>query len=606
MYGYETFHEDLMKNLIESVHNGASSHAYIFEGEKGLGVLNSARLFAAALTCKNTGVAPCGSCQNCVESKADTNPDIIYVRPKADKKSIGAKDMRKLEEDVAVKPFNSKHKVYIFEDASLLTEEAQNTFLKTFEEPPEYAVFILITENSASLLQTILSRFTLVHFPSVSDAIMEKYISGKYPEEKERLPFLIKYCAGVPGVADNIINDENFESVRTSSLENLFSVLSTDRSSAFVVKKYLDENKDKAENIFVFWLAYLRDIILMQSQAPNMIINIDKNYYTSKEEAKKHMGMMSNVVSNNIVDLDLSEIVKRVGKKGCTFTRAIVNGATRDERFVQQRFLVLDFDGTIEMEVFKKRCEEYRVPFLFTYKTLSWSEECNRFRAVFLMDRWISNPELAKAANYMLDAIFPESDSSCVNLGRMLLGGKGVIEKNLDARINVVELAREVETYYRVTKGRNYSTDIKNFGKKSGIKVSDGEICIFNDAEFNSDGIEDKITDNAKDLDIHVINAQTALGKTEQYAEIVKNQTDKKFLIAASTIKLQHELAERIEAKGVKCEITESIYTKATQLPFPGLTEELDWAFSQGFAKRAKRIVSAYRNEHQEELSAEQ
>ena len=102
MYGYETCHEDLMKNLIESVHNGASSHAYIFEGEKGLGVLNSARLFAAALTCKNTGVAPCGSCQNCVESKADTNPDIIYVRPKADKKSIGAKDMRKLEEDVAV------------------------------------------------------------------------------------------------------------------------------------------------------------------------------------------------------------------------------------------------------------------------------------------------------------------------------------------------------------------------------------------------------------------------------------------------------------------------------------------------------------------------
>lgn len=276
MYGYETFHEDLMKNLIESVHNGASSHAYIFEGEKGLGVLNSARLFAAALTCKNTGVAPCGSCQNCVESKADTNPDIIYVRPKADKKSIGAKDMRKLEEDVAVKPFNSKHKVYIFEDASLLSEEAQNTFLKTFEEPPEYAVFILITENSASLLQTILSRFTLVHFPSVSDVIMEKYISEKYPEEKERLPFLIKYCAGVPGVADNIINDENFESVRTSSLENLFSVLSTDRSSAFVVKKYLDENKDKADNIFVFWLAYLRDIILMQSQAPNMIINIDK------------------------------------------------------------------------------------------------------------------------------------------------------------------------------------------------------------------------------------------------------------------------------------------------------------------------------------------
>ena len=99
---------------------------------------------------------------------------------------------------LAVKPFNSKHKVYIFEDASFTYRRGTKHVFKTFEEPPEYAVFILITENSTSLLQTILSRFTLVHFPSVSDAIMEKYNKQKNnPEEKERLPFLIKYCAGV-------------------------------------------------------------------------------------------------------------------------------------------------------------------------------------------------------------------------------------------------------------------------------------------------------------------------------------------------------------------------------------------------------------------------
>ena len=122
-----------------------------------------------------------------------------------------------------------------------------------------------------------------------------------------------------------------------------------------------------------------------------MVVNIDKYYYTSKKEASEYMGMISNVVGNNIVNLDLSEIIKRVGKKGCTFTRAIVDGGTGNDRFVKQRFLVLDFDGTIEMEEFRKRCEEYRIPFLFTYKTLRWSEECNRFRAVFLMDRWICN-----------------------------------------------------------------------------------------------------------------------------------------------------------------------------------------------------------------------
>lgn len=498
-----------------------------------------------------------------------------------------------------------------------------------------------------------------------------------------------------------------------------------------------------------------------------MEINIDKNYYTNKEVAHKYMGMMSNVVGGNKVDLELSEIIKRVGKKGYTFTRAIVNGGTKSECFVKQLFLVLDFDDKIKLEEFKNRCVEYKIPFLFTYKTFSWSETSSHFRAVFLMDRWINNPELAKAANYMLNAIFPEADGACVNLGRMFFGGKGVIEKNLEARINVVELARKMEIYYRVTKGRNYSTDLKNFGKKSGIKVSDGKLCIFNETEFNADGIEEKIIDNgiimlpyqkemkcnvttvkgreikekspmlssfdseslcklcallrdfingkdlhhdlkfllatnlinikggkkifedqlkkldnftkkwqydlkrmsregykpeqciksnvscpyydkckanslyakasqkirklessedfyeiekcetdlreflekavdAKDSDIHVIKAQTALGKTEQYAELVKNRADKKFIIAVPTIQLQHEVAGRIEAKGVKCEITESIYIKATQLQLPGLTEELDWAFSQGFAKRAKKIISEYKREHQEELSSEQ
>ena len=88
---------------------------------------------------------------------------------------------------------------------------------------------------------------------------------------------------------------KTFETVRTSSLKKLFSVLSTDRSSAFVVQKYLDENKDKAENIFVFWLAYLRDIILMQSQAPNMIINIDKKDMLRQLAAKYDTDYLMNM-----------------------------------------------------------------------------------------------------------------------------------------------------------------------------------------------------------------------------------------------------------------------------------------------------------------------
>lgn len=276
MYGYEIFHESIMKNLINSVHTSNNSHAYIFEGNKGLGVFECARLFAAALTCADKDIAPCGACPSCVEAKGNNNPDIVYVRPSAGKKSIGAEQMRALEDDAAIKPFNSLHKVYIFEDGALLTEQAQNVFLKTFEEPPEYAVFIIVIENASLLLQTIRSRFVLINFPSVKDSTVRKYISEKYPEETDRLDFLVKYCAGIPKTADSVIKNEQFETLRQSALEKLFPLLARDNRSAFVILKYVDENKENFTDILNFWLSFLRDILLIQTGAYDSLINLDK------------------------------------------------------------------------------------------------------------------------------------------------------------------------------------------------------------------------------------------------------------------------------------------------------------------------------------------
>ena len=79
MYGYTTFHEKIMNTLINSVHDNTCSHAYIFEGAPGLFVHSSAALFAAALTCLDSAISPCGTCRSCIESKAETNPDIYHI-----------------------------------------------------------------------------------------------------------------------------------------------------------------------------------------------------------------------------------------------------------------------------------------------------------------------------------------------------------------------------------------------------------------------------------------------------------------------------------------------------------------------------------------------
>ena len=276
MYGYDVFHEDLMKSLITAVREGVNAHAYIFEGDCGLDIANAARLFAAALTCVNSEIAPCGSCPSCIEAKAETNPDIVFVKPDSDRKTIGTKNMRALEADAGIKPFAAKRKVYVFTDASLITEAAQNVLLKTLEEPPEYVTFIIVAENADTLLETIRSRSVIVHFPAISENEVRKYISENYPEANDRLDFLAKYCAGIPKRADDIIADESFEPLRKSALEKLPLLLSQRGLDAYALQDYVAENKDDFAQLLEFWMSFLRDLLLLQTDAASSIINIDK------------------------------------------------------------------------------------------------------------------------------------------------------------------------------------------------------------------------------------------------------------------------------------------------------------------------------------------
>ena len=180
MYGYDIFHDKLAEGLISNVRRGNPPHAYIFEGESGLGRYETARLFAAALACGEEN-APCGHCNACVSAKSDTNPDIMTVEPEEKRKTIGAERMRALITDAYTKPFLSKRKIYIFRDAQIITEQAQNAFLKLLEESPEYAVFIILAQNADLLLQTVRSRCVIVRFPALSSEKMRRYIEKLSP-----------------------------------------------------------------------------------------------------------------------------------------------------------------------------------------------------------------------------------------------------------------------------------------------------------------------------------------------------------------------------------------------------------------------------------------
>lgn len=272
MYGYDVLHETIAENLINTVRGKTHSHAYIFEGERGIGTMETARLFAAAMVCTGNS-PPCGICTACTMAKAKTHPDISFVVPADGKKNITVDVIRASSKDAYTKPYESKKKVYII--CEEMNEQAQNAFLKILEEPPEYAVFIILSENNETLLDTIRSRCTLIHFPPANSGIIKKQLLKKYPEKSGQIDFATRYCGGVIGKAEKILHDENFAPLREKSLEKLPELFSKRATDAYEIVDFLEENKDFADMIFDFWLSFARDVMLIQNDAEKMILNSD-------------------------------------------------------------------------------------------------------------------------------------------------------------------------------------------------------------------------------------------------------------------------------------------------------------------------------------------
>lgn len=273
MYGYDIFHEELAQSMIDNIRRGNPPHAYIFEGERGLGRYAFARLIAAALTC--TGERePCGVCSSCIGAAGGTNPDIVLAEPPEKRKTIGADSIREIITDAYVRPFLAKRKVYIFRDAKIMTEQAQNAFLKLLEEPPEYAVFIIIAENAEQLLQTIRSRCVIVRFSALSKDKLREYVKKTAPE-CANADFVVNYSRGIPYEAKKILTDESFDDIRLSALNQLPLLLSIRPLSAFELCDYADENKDNMPLIVAMWREFLRDIMLIQNGARNAVTNSD-------------------------------------------------------------------------------------------------------------------------------------------------------------------------------------------------------------------------------------------------------------------------------------------------------------------------------------------
>ena len=233
--------------LNQIIRNNNISHSYMFIGKDSIGKMLFAKEFAKAILCIDN-TKPCDKCKACIEFNTHNNPDFTVIE--ADGNTIKTDQIRELVKKVYEKPIVSNKKVYIINDSNLMTKEAQNSLLKTLEEPPEYVTIILITSNENLFLPTIKSRCTKMVFNKLSDNQIKLVLQKEYnyidvPELVLKIADgSVKKAVNLQGKEEDYkkINNKysNLENINLIDIINSKEEIFKDKEQAFEILEYIN------------------------------------------------------------------------------------------------------------------------------------------------------------------------------------------------------------------------------------------------------------------------------------------------------------------------------------------------------------------------------
>lgn len=242
-------------------------HAYIISGSNGVGKKRAADELQLLFAC-NESVA-CGICTGCKSAKLGANSDIIRLSL-GDKNVYEIARIRELIKKVHEKPMG-KHKLIIIEDAHCLGQICQNALLKLIEEPPPYAVFVLLCDNLFTILPTVLSRVMTIEMQPWKKKELEEVC----PLDSSK-SYLYDLAEGSPGTLIAIASDPEFSKVRDLAIDSFVSLAS---SSDYGVYDAIDtwlEHKEKVKDMLNVLTLFLRDVMIVAGGQTDKVICTDK------------------------------------------------------------------------------------------------------------------------------------------------------------------------------------------------------------------------------------------------------------------------------------------------------------------------------------------
>lgn len=270
-------HEMVKDHLKKAIEYNKISHAYILAGEEGMGRKTLAKAFATTLLCERSNKEPCMACHSCKQILSGNHPDVIWATHEKPA-SIGVDDIRlQINDTIMLKPYSSAYKIYVVDEAEKMTVQAQNALLKTIEEPPSYAVIILLTTNEGAFLPTILSRCIQLKLKPLKTQAISTYLTESMGISESQADIYAAFSRGNLGKAIHLAASEEFRQLYADMVHLLKNVKEMDISSLLEqIKKIHDSDMDLDECLDFMQLWY-RDILMFKvTKDANLLIFKDE------------------------------------------------------------------------------------------------------------------------------------------------------------------------------------------------------------------------------------------------------------------------------------------------------------------------------------------
>jgi len=234
-------------------------------------------------------------------------PDVIRVSHEKPA-SISVDDIREqINNDVMIKPYSSKYKIYIIPDADLMTPQAQNALLKTIEEPPEYAVFMLLAENTQNLLSTINSRCVMLRLRNVKDSLIKIYLMEQMEIPDYKAAICTAFAQGNVGRAIMLASSEHFNEIKDDAVKLMRSINDMEVSDITAVLKDISKYKLEITDYLDIIMIWFRDVLLYKAT-----MDVDGVVFSDQLEFIKERAMKSSYEGIEIILESLEKAKSRI------------------------------------------------------------------------------------------------------------------------------------------------------------------------------------------------------------------------------------------------------------------------------------------------------